>query len=119
VLLILPNKQHTFDWRRPVTTLEHMVQDYRNCTGEDDLTHVGEILALHDLSKDSAAGTAEQFKARCLNNMAVRAMHHHVFTLDRALELVKYAGFSPVLSELHLPYDIIVLARRSESRTNS
>ena len=114
MLLVLPNKQHTFDWRRPVTTLEHMIQDYRNDTGENDLTHLEEILALHDLSKDLGAGTYEQFKGRCLNNKTVRAIHHHVFTIDSVLELVKYAGFSPLLSELHLPYDIIVLTRRSE-----
>src|SRR5713226_8445532 len=71
-------KDHTFDWRRPVTTLEHMISDYENQTAEDDLTHVDEILKLHDLSRDLPAGTPEQFRARSLNNSAVRALHHHV-----------------------------------------
>jgi len=113
LLLILPHKEHTFDWRRPVTTLEHMISDYENQTAEDDLTHVDEILKLHDLSKDLPAGTPEQFRARSLTNLAVRALHHHVFTLDSAIELLKYASFSPILSEVALPIHMIVLARRT------
>lgn len=111
LLLILPNKDHTFDWRRPVTTLAHMIADYENQTAENDLTHMDEIIKLHDLSKDLAAGSPEQFRARCLTNLAVRAIHHHVFTLSSALELLNYAGFSPILSEVALPINIIVLAR--------
>jgi SAM-dependent methyltransferase len=113
LLLILPNKDHTFDWRRPVTTLEHMISDFKNQTEEDDLTHVDEILRLHDLSMDLPAGTPEQFRARSLNNSAIRALHHHVFNLSRTLDLLNYAGFSPILSELASPIHIIVLAGRT------
>lgn len=113
LLLILPHKEHTFDWRRPVTTLGHMVSDYKNQTAEDDLTHLDEILKLHDLSRDLPAGTPERFRARSLNNLAVRALHHHVFTLSSAIELLNYAGFSPILSEVALPIHMIVLARRT------
>jgi len=114
LLLILPNKDHTFDWRRPVTTMEHMISDYENQTAEDDLTHLDEIIKLHDLSKDLPAGTLEQFRARSLNNSAVRALHHHVFTLSSALELLNFAGFSSILYEVALPIHIIVLARRPD-----
>ncbi len=112
LLLILPNKENTFDWRRPVTSLDHMISDYERQTGEDDLFHLDEILALHDLSRDAPAGTPEQFRVRCLNNLSIRAIHHHVFSRQSTLELVKYAGFLPILSELNQPNDIIVLARR-------
>jgi SAM-dependent methyltransferase len=114
LLVILPNKEHTFDWRRPVTTLEHMVRDYDNHINEDDLTHVDEILKLHDLSMDLPAGTLEQFRARSLNNLAMRALHHHVFDLASAIELLKYAGFSPILSEVAPPFHMIILARRAD-----
>ena len=113
LLLILPNKDHTFDWRRPVTTLEHIIRDYENQTAEDDLTHVDEILRLHDLSRDLPAGTPEQFRVRSANNIAVRALHHHVFSLSSALELLKYSGFSSILSEVALPIHIIILAKRT------
>ena len=58
LLLVLPHKDGTFDWRRPVTALTHMVEDYEKQIGEDDLTHLSEILALHDLEKDEPAGLA-------------------------------------------------------------
>ena len=84
LLLVLPHKDGTFDCRRPVTTLAHMVEDYEKQIGEDDLTHLPEILALHDLEKDKPAGSPEEFRARSLENRANRALHHHVFdTADR------------------------------------
>jgi len=58
--------------------------DYANNVGEDDLTHLPEILALHDLSRDEAAGTPEQFHQRCLDNISKRAIHHHVFDTHTA-----------------------------------
>lgn len=112
LLLILPHKDHTFDWRRPVTTLEHMIADYENQTTEDDLTHLDEILRLHDFSRDIPAGSPDQFRARSLNNLAVRALHHHVFSSSSASELLTYAGFSPILSDFAPPFHIIILARR-------
>jgi SAM-dependent methyltransferase len=51
--LILAHPQYTFDWRRPVTILDHMKNDYVADMPESDLTHLDEILSLHDLSRDS------------------------------------------------------------------
>ena len=44
ILLIVPQREGTFDHRRPVTKLEHLRADARELTGEDDLTHLPEIL---------------------------------------------------------------------------
>ncbi len=38
LLLVLPHKAGTFDWRRPTTSLAHMIEDYRDGIKEDDLT---------------------------------------------------------------------------------
>lgn len=46
--------------------------------GEEDLTHLPEILDLHDLSKDESAGTKEQFRKRCRGNHLNHAIHQHV-----------------------------------------
>jgi len=83
LLLVLPKKEETFDHRRPVTTFQHLLEDFEKETGEDDLTHLPEILKLHDLSRDEAAGSFKQFKARSLKNFRNRCLHHHVF--DEAL----------------------------------
>lgn len=113
LLLLLPHKDGTFDWRRPPSTLAHMIADYTNQIGEDDLTHLPEILALHDLEKDVAAGTKEQFRQRCTENQIHRAMHHHVFDTLTALQTVDHAGFKIIRVDNLRPYHIVILARRS------
>jgi len=55
VLLAMPHYEGTFDHNRPVTSIEHMRADAERQTGEDDLTHLEEILELHDLGRDPGA----------------------------------------------------------------
>jgi SAM-dependent methyltransferase len=112
LVLVLPDKAHTFDHRRPVTTLSHMIEDYRRGVGEDDLTHLDEILRLHDLERDAAAGDAETFRQRSLRNAENRCLHHHVFDLDSALALVTHASYRVVRSDTAAPFHLIVLAER-------
>ncbi|HEY2545235.1 MAG TPA: methyltransferase domain-containing protein [Candidatus Acidoferrum sp.] len=111
LLLLLPDKRFTFDWRRPLTPLEHMVSDYESKVREDDLTHLEEILELHDLSRDPLAGTAEQFKKRCVENSVHRAMHQHTFSLESATSILKYAEFRILHAETFKPFHIAVLAQ--------
>jgi SAM-dependent methyltransferase len=114
LLLILPHKDGTFDWRRPVTPLAHMIEDYENGVGEEDLKHLPEVLELHDLSKDKPAGTGEQFRQRCLSNHIHRAMHHHVFDTMAALATVNYAGLQVLRVDQLKPFHIIILASRTD-----
>jgi SAM-dependent methyltransferase len=114
LLLILPHKDATFDWRRPVTPLAHLIQDYENEVGEDDLTHLPEILELHDLSKDPGAGTKEEFRQRCLENYANRAMHQHVFDTVSATEMVHHMGFKLLRVNTLGPLHIIIFASRTD-----
>jgi hypothetical protein len=114
LLLILPHKDGTFDWRRPTTTLAHMIEDYENAMGEEDLTHLPEILELHDLSKDEAAGTKEQFRQRCLANHINRAMHHHVFDTRSAVAIVNHVGLKILRVDDLKPFHIIILASRTD-----
>ena len=119
LLLILPHKEGTFDWRRPVTTLEHMISDYEHGLGEDDLTHLAEILELHDLNRDELAGSLDQFRDRCSDNLSKRALHHHVFSTSSAVEMVDHANFK-ILSVDHMkPYHIVILARRCDTRPDN
>jgi SAM-dependent methyltransferase len=110
LLLILPHRDFTFDRRRPVTTLAHMREDFERGTQENDLTHLPEILSLHDLSCDPGAGEPEQFRERCLNNDKFRAMHHHVFLPETAMELVREAGFSILRQDVQAE-NIVILAK--------
>jgi SAM-dependent methyltransferase len=119
LLLLLPHKDGTFDWRRPTTKLEHMIQDYERNVGEDDLTHLPEILEFHDLEKDPAAGSREQFKQRCLDNKRTRAMHHHVFDTRTAAALLDHAGFQFIRVAAIKPFHIIILAQKCEGQRNN
>ncbi len=112
LLMILPHRDFTFDWRRPITTVEHMKKDYEMGTPESDLTHLDEILELHDLSRDPGAGTAEQFRERSLQNAKFRALHHHVFVPETAIELLKEVGFS-IIRQDSGQLDIVTLAKSS------
>jgi O-antigen/teichoic acid export membrane protein/SAM-dependent methyltransferase len=114
LLLILPHKDATFDWRRPTTPLAHMIEDYQNAMGEEDLTHLPEILELHDLSRDQKAGTKEQFRRRCLSNYLNRAMHHHAFDTKTALTTIDHIGLQIVRVDNLRPFHIIILASRTD-----
>jgi len=112
MVLILPNKKHTFDHRRPVTTLDHLIADFKAETHEDDLTHLPEILALHDFQRDPDAGDKESFKLRAMQNVANRCLHHHVFDSQLATELVRRVGLTVHTVEEIAPHHIVLLAQK-------
>jgi len=119
LLLLLPHKDGTFDWRRPSTSMAHMIEDYCRNIGEDDLTHLPEVLEFHDLRKDPPAGSIENFRARCVQNYVYRAMHHHVFDTPTAVAMLDYAGFQ-VLRVNHLkPFHILLVAQCSDRTPNN
>jgi len=96
IFLILPMKAHCFDHRRPTTTLQHLIDDYNDDVGEDDLTHLEEILKLHDLSKDQGAGTFLNFVNRSLKNIENRCLHHHVFDEQLIQQIFYQFDMEPV-----------------------
>jgi len=112
LVLVVPARDGAFDHRRPVTTMLHLVEDFEKNVGEDDLTHLEEILELHDLSKDPGAGDAAKFRERAARNAEFRSLQHHVFDMRLVVDAVFRAGFEVVAAEGLEPYHIVVLARR-------
>jgi SAM-dependent methyltransferase len=113
LLVALPDPRHTFDHRRPVTTLDHLRADAQRDTSEADLTHLPEIVALHDLTRDPGAPQdPAAFEARCRRNADNRCLHHHVFDLPLLRDLLTDAGFRPVASETLRPDNLLCLAER-------
>jgi SAM-dependent methyltransferase len=119
LLLILPHKDGTFDWRRPTTPLLHMIEDFQNAVGEEDLTHLPEVLELHDLSRDLPAGTREEFRQRCLANPYNHAMHHHVFDSMAALEMLNHMNFRILRVDTHKPCHIVILASYTDETADN
>jgi len=112
LLIVVPHREMTFDHRRTVTTLEHMRDDERAAMGEDDQTHVPEVLARHDPQHDFFEGDAEAFERRCRDNLRFRALHHHVFSTRSAALTVHAAGLVVTHIVACRPHHIVILARR-------
>lgn len=112
LVLLLPDKHRTFDHRRPITALQHMIEDYENHVEEDDTTHLPEILSLHDLSRDPEAGDFHAFEARALDNINNRCLHHHVFDVRSAVDLIEYTGLKVESAEEIRPHHILILGRK-------
>ena len=110
--LVLPHREGTFDHRRPVTKMSHLIDDLERKTGEDDQTHLEEILALHDLAMDPEAGGSDAFKARAMRNIESRCLHQHVFDSQLAIDMVDHMGFQIMVVETHQPFHIFVIARK-------
>ncbi|WP_183563554.1 methyltransferase domain-containing protein [Mucilaginibacter sp. SP1R1] len=112
MLLILPDKRFTFDHKRPDTSFAHLLSDLELNTGEDDLTHLSEILELHDLSLDHGAGDYESFKKRSENNFEVRGLHQHVFSQALLKECLEYFDLKVQLQHFVAPYHQIIIAQK-------
>jgi hypothetical protein len=101
IIIAVPIREKTFDHRRAYTTFEHIMQDYENDISEDDLSHLTEILELHDYDLDTPCGGREKFKERDLHNVENRCLHHHVFSEECLrkmfgvfnLNVVEFIGF--------------------------
>jgi SAM-dependent methyltransferase len=113
-VLVLPHKDGTFDHRRPVTQLAHLVNDLVTEVGEDDLRHLPEILKLHDLQMDPPAGSIDQFKKRSEENFANRCLHHHVFDSRLVAAVMDYVGLQICSVEAVLPFHIIAIGQTGD-----
>lgn len=112
LMLVVPHKDGTFDHYRPVTSLEHLIEDFDSQVTEDDLTHLEEILSQHDLSMDPEAGDLELFKQRSKRNFENRCLHHHVFNTLSVIEMVNHMRLQILSVEVFKPFHIVVLAQK-------
>jgi SAM-dependent methyltransferase len=112
LVLVVPHKDGTFDHRRPVSTLEHLIRDFDIQTSEGDMTHLEEILKLHDLAIDSGSGDLQDFQDRSKRNLENRCLHHHVFDTGLAVAMVNYMGLEILAVEVFRPFHIAVIAKK-------
>ena len=112
LVLVFPHKDRTFDHRRPVTSLNHLAEDFAANMGEDDMTHLEEILELHDFERSPGVEGIEEFRQRSIRNLENRCLHHHVFDTRLAAEIVNHMGLQIDAVELFHPFHITVTARK-------
>jgi SAM-dependent methyltransferase len=109
LVLVIPDKHWTFDHLRPITEMQH-IDDFEADRGEDDLTHVPEILRLHDLSRNWPV-TREQLEDWAWRNPEIRHMHHHVFDTGLVRQILEYCGFAVKKLTEQFPWHVVALAR--------
>lgn len=112
LVLLLPDPSSTFDHRRPITTLAHLRDDLAHNVGEDDGTHLSEVLALHNLLRDPGAGSPENFRQRVSRNAENRCVHHHVFDLDLMSAMLEETGWQVLASEKVRPIHLLAFAQK-------
>jgi SAM-dependent methyltransferase len=112
LVLVVPHYELTFDHRRPVTELDHLVRDFERGVGEDDSTHVAEFVQLFDLDRDPELRTRDELAARTAGFAENRCIHHHVFDSALAVRMLDRAGYELLTLETALPFHIVALARR-------
>ena len=112
-ILVLPNKESNFDHRRPTTLFEHILDDFKMGVTEDDLSHLSEILSLHDLSLDPPAGDFECFKSRSMDNFNNRTLHHHVFDMKLIIKMLTFLDFE-IIHKTETRINYYVLARKCD-----
>lgn len=111
IFLVLPDKSSNFDHNRKFTNFEHLLEDFNNDISEEDLTHLDEILELHDLSMDSPAGDFENFKKRSMNNFLNRCLHHHVFDMQLLKKIFNYFNLEILISD-NTKTDLIIVGKK-------
>jgi len=100
------------DHRRYVSKLEHLISDYERDVGDDGLTHLGEILDMHDISMDPECGSLEEFVKRSSSNINNRCIHQHVFDTRLTARMIEQVGFRILVLVSQSPYHIIALCQR-------
>ncbi len=110
LILVLPERENTFDHKRPFTKFDHLLTDFNENIGETDDTHLEEALALHDPERDP---NKETFKANVAENITTRVLHHHVFSMGVVKEMLEYCGFSIEYQQSFPPFNLVTIARKN------
>lgn len=114
VLVVVPQRETTFDRHRPIASFDHIEADFKAGTGEDDLSHLDEIVALHDLGLDPGAVSRQKFRERCLRNFELRAMHHHVFSPELLVMMFHRLEMRALHVSIERPFHIVGFAQKTE-----
>lgn len=101
--MAVPDKRHTFDQDRPVTTLDHLIRDHHEGPQCSRQEHFAEWVRLVDkVAEDKVAGRLQQLLE------IDYSIHFHVWTQTDFLELLLYCQ-----RQLNFPYEIELVQQNS------
>lgn len=110
LILVLPNKEKTFDHKRPTTPLDHLLKDYKDNISEYDDTHFEEVIKLHDISMDAGVSSTDELRNRTYKNFENRCVHHHVFDQSLVYNMLSETAFEIISLDL-IQINIFALAK--------
>jgi predicted SAM-dependent methyltransferase len=110
-IFVVPHRDYGFDHRRPLTTLQHMLDDYERSTGDDDQTHLQETLDLVDYSM--MGSDREKLMALGRDVLKTRVLHHHTFNEANFSDLLGVAGFNVLGIHFERPHQLIAAATKA------
>ncbi len=117
-IILVPNKEFTYDVDRPFTSLKHLLDDYQSNVGEDDNTHFSEIIEMHNFKYDNSSGLESlnrtEWAAKVNNNLNSRMLHHHCFSGDVLIQLMSLCGFEVIALDKFLPHHIAIIAVKTD-----
>ena len=114
----VPDKRYTFDIGRPLTTLDHLIQDYKEGTEWSKLGHYEEYVRLVDKFPE------EQVAGRMQHLLDIDySIHFHVWTADSFPELLAYCqenlSYRFEVEHLHENFgELIVILRKVPTPNN-
>jgi SAM-dependent methyltransferase len=120
----VPDKRHTFDFRRPVTPLDHMIADYEQDPALSRSGHYDEWTRLVVDEKSPAVGTPEQassekWAARRARELEAESysIHMHVWTQAEFLRLLldcreRFGGLFDIEAAARLGIEFMVVLRK-------
>jgi len=111
MIIVLPHPKFTFDNKRAITKFSHLLEDYKKDIQENDLTHLEEVVEMHDYSMTPDIVDKDFMKARSLKNYENRCLHHHVFDVALMKEIFQHFEIELLSSDFEKPFHLIVYGR--------
>lgn len=111
----VPDKRFTFDHRRQRTTLSHLIDDYQKDVDQSDTTHIQDLADNWDERLDLCWDNRQQLLEHIHQN-PLSGIHHHVWTKDDVVELLKYVHLEIVHVALKGNTIHIIGKRRKKER---
>lgn len=120
MLIVVPHKENvtptfgghcTLDYYRNTTSISHLKEDMTKDIGEDDLTHIHELIEIAESQEDNQQ-IINNIRKLYENNYNYRCIHHHAFNTRLSIEMIDYIKMQIIDLNIKLPYHIIILAQK-------
>lgn len=119
----VPDKRYTFDFRRPVTPIEHMIADYENGPEGSRREHYDEWCRLvidEESSGNSEQAASEEWVAKRARELedAKYSIHMHVWTQAEFLQLIlamreRFGGAFDIEAAGRVAIEFVVILRKA------